>query len=79
MQIFTDLLIGILTTYIALTQSLAVALSPASFTDQTDTLTHTQTSGSEGFFSALPSGIGSIIPDVLRQSAKYQSETLRTR
>jgi S1-C subfamily serine protease len=76
MQIFTDLLIGILTTYIALTQSLAVALSPASFTDQTDTLTHTQTSGSEGFFSALPSGIGSIIPDVLRQSAKYQSAAL---
>jgi len=75
MQIFTDVLVGILTVYLSFTNSLAMIISPASFETSADM---SQNSGqeSEGFFSALPSGIGKVIPDVLLRSAEYQSAAL---
>lgn len=72
MHIFTDFIVGILTVYISLTTNLAMFISPASFIEPQDLPTVTEHSTSAGFFSALPSEIGSIIPDVLLRSAKYQ-------
>jgi len=77
MQIFTDILVGILTTYISLTNSLAMFISPTSFVDVTGTSPElTEQVESAGFFSSLPSSIGSTIPDVLLRSAEYQSAAL---
>jgi S1-C subfamily serine protease len=77
MQIFTDLLVGILTVYLSFTNSLAMFISPGSFLETVDdSSTVTENIESEGFFSFLPSGIGGVIPDVLLQSAKYQSAAL---
>jgi len=77
MQIFTDFLVGILTVYISLTNSLAMLISPASFPETIDDSTPiTESTEPEGFFSSLPSGIGGVIPDVLLRSAEYQSAAL---
>jgi S1-C subfamily serine protease len=77
MQIFTDLFVGILTVYISFTNNLAVLISPTSFPEPIDnSLVSAEQSDSEGFFSSLPSGIGSVIPDVLLRSAEYQSAAL---
>jgi S1-C subfamily serine protease len=77
MQIITDLFVGILTVYISLTNSLAMLISPASFAQPlADSSASTEQRESEGFFSSLPSGIGGVIPDVLLQSAEYQSAAL---
>ncbi len=69
MQFFADILVGILTLYIGLTTSLAMIISPASFTDSTPAVA---TQSSE-FFSFLPSSFGGKIPDVLLRSAEFQS------
>jgi S1-C subfamily serine protease len=77
MQIFTDLIVGILTVYISLTNSLAMLISPASFPDTIDdSATAAESAQPEGFFTSLPSGIGGVIPDVLLRSAEYQSAAL---
>lgn len=77
MQFFSDVLLGILTTYLSLTNSLAMFVSPASFPETaTPPSVLSQKVDSEGFLSSLPSGIGSAIPDVLLRSAAYQSAAL---
>jgi S1-C subfamily serine protease len=76
MQIFTDLLIGILTVYLSLTNSLAFLISPHSFPEQTQDPASAEETGSAGFFSNLPSGIGSALPDILLRSAEFQSAAL---
>ena len=76
MQIITDLIVGILTVYISFTNSLAMLISPSSFPETRDSAGITENTEPTGFFSSLPSGIGSVLPDVLLRSAKYQSAAL---
>jgi S1-C subfamily serine protease len=77
MQIFTDFLVGILTVYVSLTNSLAMLISPGSFPEIIDdSAPITENAEPESFFSSLPSGIGGMIPDVLLRSAEYQSAAL---
>lgn len=77
MQLVTDFFVGILTVYISITNSLAVLILPGHFPDpQSDAPVGTEVNEVAGFLSSLPSVIGGVIPDVLLESAEYQSAAL---
>ncbi len=74
MQFLSDVLIGIFTVYIGLTNSLAMMISPSSFSDEGNLpVTINTEAASDSFLSTLPSSIGNIIPDILLRSAEFQA------
>tara|TARA_B100000508_G_scaffold5082_1_gene4026 strand:+ start:117 stop:1211 length:1095 start_codon:yes stop_codon:yes gene_type:complete len=76
MQILTDIVVAILTAYLALSTSLASFVQQ--FTDGTETQTVVidEQAETDDKMSSLPSRIGEAIPDILLRSAEYQSAAL---
>ena len=75
MQFLTDVLVGIFTAYIGLTNGLAMLIAPDPLSTQRVATEESQQVEND-FFSFLPSSFGGQIPDILLQSAEFQSATV---
>jgi len=74
MSFISDFFVGILTGYIALTNTLAADITSL-FTNESDQTTVNTEVDSDSFLNKLPSRLSSI-PDILLQSAEYQQASL---